>query len=223
MAESTESTRHESVAVIDCEHAVHTAVKFWCSHARPPIQLAGHYLVVQQFLNEHPKPDIDAAIFDLAVASRRLDFDALDRIIRCGHRVVVYSRFATPEVILNSLDIGAVTYLTKSEPEEHLIAAIRAARTDSPYVGPRMGRAMLIDRTEGRPNLTAREKEVLMAWVGTESKSLVGQELQIATPTVRTHLQRIRAKYQAVGRPAKTKAALFARAIQDGIMSVDDL
>jgi hypothetical protein len=33
----------------------------------------------------------------------------------------------------------------------------------------------------------------------------------------------LRAKYAAVGRPAKTKAALVARAIQDGIVSVHDL
>jgi hypothetical protein len=33
----------------------------------------------------------------------------------------------------------------------------------------------------------------------------------------------VRAKYAAVGRPATTKAALVARAIQDGIVNVDDI
>ena len=35
--------------------------------------------------------------------------------------------------------------------------------------------------------------------------------------------QRARAKYAAVGRPAPTKAALIARAVQDGILSIEDL
>ena len=72
-------------------------------------------------------------------------------------------------------------------------------------------------------NLAPREKEVLIAWFRTESKDLVARQLQIAPTTVRTHLQRVRAKYAAVGRPATTKAALVARAIQDGIVNVDDI
>ncbi|WP_411156391.1 helix-turn-helix transcriptional regulator [Nocardia cyriacigeorgica] len=48
----------------------------------------------------------------------------------------------------------------------------------------------------------------------TESKTLVGQRLYITTGTVNTHLERIRTKYAQAGRPAPTKAALVARAIQ---------
>jgi DNA-binding CsgD family transcriptional regulator len=82
---------------------------------------------------------------------------------------------------------------------------------------------MVTDRSLGRPNLPAREEEVLIAWFQTESKDLVAEKLHIAPSTVRTHLQRVRAKYAAVGRPATTKAALVARAIQDGIINLDDL
>jgi DNA-binding NarL/FixJ family response regulator len=137
--------------------------------------------------------------------------------------VIVYSHIASDEVILTSLDRGAVTYLTKSERKEHLIDAIRAAGTDTPYIGPKMAGAVLNDGTVGRPNLARREKEVLIAWFRTESKDLVAGQLQIAPTTVRTHLQRVRAKYAAVGRPATTKAALIARAIQDGIINIDDI
>jgi DNA-binding NarL/FixJ family response regulator len=158
------------------------------------------------------------------VQSGRLDFGSLDRIIGSGHRVIVYSHFATAEVILHCLDRGAATYLVKGlESKRHLLEAIRAAPTDIPYVTPPMSCAMRINCSSGRPNLTAREKEVLIAWVRTESKQLVARGLDIAAPTVRSHLQRIRAKYAAVGRPAKTKAALVARAVQDGIISIHDL
>jgi hypothetical protein len=64
---------------------------------------------------------------------------------------------------------------------------------------------------------------VLVAWFQTENKEAVGKRLFIEPTTVCTHLQRVRANYAAVGRPAPTKAALIARAIQDGILSVDDL
>lgn len=71
--------------------------------------------------------------------------------------------------------------------------------------------------------LSAREREILVAWLKTDSKTAVGQELFLTASTVRTYLQRIREKYARVGRPARTKAALAARAIQDGYIGLDEL
>jgi DNA-binding NarL/FixJ family response regulator len=215
-----------SVAVVDEHDAIHTAVQLWCSRTKPAIRFAGNYFSAEQFLAEHPSPSasgVGPVVLELHMQGNGVDFAALDRIVSRRHRVIVYSHVATDEVILTALDRGAVTYVTKSERKGHLIDAIRAAGTDTPYVGPRMGLAMLNDSTVGRANLAPREKEVLIAWFRTESKDLVARQLHIAPTTVRTHLQRVRAKYAAVGRPASTKAALVARAIQDGIVNVDDI
>ena len=86
-----------------------------------------------------------------------------------------------------------------------------------------MGKTLANGSTLGRINLSEREKEVLVAWFQTESKELVGKRLFIAPTTVRTHLQRARAKYAGAGRSAPTKSALLARAIEDGILSLNDL
>ena len=40
--------------------------------------------------------------------------------------------------------------------------------------------------------------------------------------TLNTHLQRIRLKYAAAGRDASTKASLLARALQDGLTTLDE-
>ena len=74
-----------------------------------------------------------------------------------------------------------------------------------------------------RPDLAPREREVLLAWILNDNKDDVASLLQISATTVRTHLQRIRDKYAAAGRPAPTKAALLARALQDGLIDVNDL
>ena len=216
----------ESVAVIDGHDAIHAAVELWCAEAQPPIRFGGNYFSAEQFLEEHPPAAtsrVGVVVLELEMQRHHVDFGALDLIVGQPHQVIVYSHITTDEVILSALDRGAVTFLAKSERKEHLIDAIRAAGTDTPYVGPRMAGAMLNDSAVGRPNLAPREKEVLIAWFRTESKDLVARQLQIAPTTVRTHLQRVRAKYAAAGRPATTKAALVARAIQDGIVSVDDI
>ncbi|MGK2882400.1 MAG: LuxR C-terminal-related transcriptional regulator [Mycobacterium sp.] len=211
-----------AVAVIDDHDAIHAAVRLWCLHATPPIaQLTGH-LSWSEFLAAEV-PEDAVVVFDLEQESGRPTFAGLEQVVARGHRVVVYSHLPASEVILRCLDIGAVTYLVKSEGRKHLIDAVRAACTNEPYVGPRMAGAMLSDQSSGRPSLAPREQQVLMAWFQTESKELVAAKLSIAPTTVRTHLQRVRAKYAAVGRPAPTKSALMARAIQDGILVVNDL
>ena len=212
------------IAVIDDLDIVHSGIKAWCAATEPPITVSGCFLDSASFLDAHPSPSAAArvAVVDLELTCRKPDFEALERIVDAGHRVVVYSHLEQNEVILRCLDLGAVTYLVKSEGKRHLIEAVRSAASDTPYVGPRMAGALHSDSTVGRPSLAAREKEVLVAWFQTESKELVGNRLFISPATVRTHLQRIRLKYAAVGRPATTKAALVARAIQDGLISVDE-
>lgn len=73
------------------------------------------------------------------------------------------------------------------------------------------------------PGLSPREIEVLCTWLLVDSKVEVGENLFISMGTVNTHITRIRAKYSDVGRQAPTKAALVARAVQDGLISLDEL
>jgi DNA-binding NarL/FixJ family response regulator len=212
-----------SVTVIDDHDAIKMAVQIWCEEADPPIAIDKGYDSTTDFLAVHRGGPPAVVIFDLEQREHRPDFEGLEKVAAGGHRVIVYSHLAGDEVILRCLELGAVTFIVKSEDKSHLVDAIRAALINEPCVGPRMAKAIFHDRSVGRPKLGPREKEVLIAWFQTESKDLVGQKLEISSTTVRTHLQRVRAKYAAVGRPAPTKSALVARAIQDGIIFLDDL
>jgi DNA-binding NarL/FixJ family response regulator len=214
-----------SIVVIDRQAVVHAGVEHWLIGSVPPIKIAGHFSHPAEFIAAYPKadPTVDVALLALMYDGHAPDFNSLRAICSAGHRVIVYSHLATDEVILTCLDEGALTFVAKSESGTHLRDAIYAARSAIPYVAPRMASALLHDRAGARPHLTDREREVLVAWFQTENKDLVGRRLFIEPSTVRTHLQRVRAKYAAIGRPAPTKAALIARAIQDGILSIDDL
>lgn len=214
-----------TVAVIDSHDVVHAGIDAWCAQADPPIKLVGSFHSPTEMLARYPDVpnEVDVVVFDVFINGDRPAFDALRGMCRAGQPVVVYSQLSADEVILTCMDLGASTYLVKTEGRRHLIDAIYAAHSAEPYVGPQMAQALANDRTSGRTNLSEREKEVLITWFQTESKELVGSRLYIAPTTVRTHLQRARAKYAAVGRPAPTKAALLARAIEDGILSLNDL
>ncbi|MBB2993685.1 DNA-binding NarL/FixJ family response regulator [Mycolicibacterium iranicum] len=213
------------IAIIDDHDVVHAGIQAWCADADPPIKVVDSFTRPAEYFAKYPGPPdgIDVVLLDLQIEGNRPDFDVLSSLADRDQRVIVYSHITTDEVILTCLELGAVTYLVKSEGKRHLIEAIHSAHTVTPYVGPRMGKAMLNDSTVGRIKLTDREKQVLVAWFQTESKDLVAKRLFIAPTTVRTHLQRARAKYAGVGRPAPTKSALLARAIEDGILSLKDL
>jgi DNA-binding NarL/FixJ family response regulator len=224
MSGETDGESAVSIVVVDRQAVVHAGLRSWLAGSDPEIKIVDHFFDPAEFKSAYPTATsaVDVVLCALEYDGHA-DFGTLSEICRLGHRVIVYSHHVTDEVILTCLDVGALTYVATSEGEDHLCEAIYAARSHTPYVSPRMARALLNDRTVGRPHLSKREREVLVAWFQTENKELVGRRLFIEPSTVRTHLQRVRAKYAAVGRPAHTKAALIARAVQDGILSIDDL
>lgn len=213
------------VAVVDSYEVVHAGIATWLrdDHALGSSTTA-YYVDTGEFLRRHPLPPDDAHVVVLGLAADDANSLAAVRdLTHRGYHVVVYSHLTDRDVIRTAIDSGARTYLFQTAGREHLLKAIRAAVTPFPYVGPNVA-AALDDRNFClRPVLAPREQEVLLAWFRTDSKELVAQQLFLAPSTVRTHLQRIRAKYIAAGRPAGTKAALVARAIQDRIISIDDL
>ncbi len=103
-------------------------------------------------------------------------------------------------------------------PAEPATGALRALHPILPVDSAADSRPQFV-----RPSLSAREREVLLAWLRSDSKSRVAEELVLSLGTVNTHLTRIRAKYAEVNRPASSKAALVARALQDGLVTVDEL
>ncbi|MFI1917914.1 response regulator [Nocardia sp. NPDC020380] len=213
------------IAIVDDHPLIRDGVRGWCAAAEPEIRVSADHPDPAAFLaaTEADRGELDAVVLDLQFDQRAPDLTALGAICERGHRVVVYSQHTEPRLVRDCLDLGAVTYLSKTEGREHLIAALHAAAEVRPYLSPTMARAMSDDADDDRPKLSQREREVLLAWFQTESKALVAQQLYITAGTVNTYLERIRAKYAAVGRPAPTKAALVARAIRDGLIGTDEL
>jgi len=165
----------------------------------------------------------DVVLLDLQLGQGPPAFGSLRQLVDAGRQVVVYSMRDDEKTALTCLDLGAATYLTKSEGREHLVGATLAAADERPYMPPALAGALGANARGDRPQLSLREEDVLIEWFQSESKELVAQRLGITVRTVNTYLDRVRIKYANVGRPARTKASLVARALQDGLVDVDDL
>ncbi|MFI9456903.1 response regulator [Amycolatopsis sp. NPDC052450] len=218
MAFATELT----AVVVDDHPAVRAGVLYWLSSGSPPVTVVAEGDDVRAaWIGEGARADV--VILDLHLNSTTPAIGDLRRLIEAGRRVVVYSMRADDETVLQCLELGALSYLTKAEGAEHLLEAVRAAAADRSYTPPSLAGALAGDRSERRPALSARETEVLIEWFQSESKDFVAHRLGISPNTVNSHLERIRVKYAQIGREAPTKAALVARAIQDGLIGVSDL
>ena len=210
------------VVIVDDHPAVVEGIRTWCAAADPPIVVSasGGRPVVA---TAGPGADADVVVFALLLEDGIQSFRALARLVEAGRRVVVYSQSADSDTILRCLELGVATYLTKAEGREHLIPALRAVAQGHPYVSPALGEAMAGDRGAERPTLSEREREVLLAWFESDSKSLVAARFGLSVKTVEIYIGRVRIKYADVGRPATTKAALVARALQDGLVDLSEL
>lgn len=218
MAFATELT----AVVVDDHPAVRAGVVYWLSSGSPPVTVVAEGEDMRAaWIGEGARADV--VILDLHLNSTTPAIGDLRRLIEAGRRVVVYSMRDDDETVLRCLELGALSYLTKAEGAEHLLEAVRAAAADRSYTPPSLAGALAGDRSERRPALSARETEVLIEWFQSESKDFVAHRLGISPNTVNSHLERIRVKYAQIGREAPTKAALVARAIQDGLIGVSDL
>ncbi|MEE1804624.1 DNA-binding response regulator [Streptomyces sp. NPDC101062] len=211
-----------SVALIDDHPVVLAGIESWYAASERPIAVTakGPDLSVA---TSGPGRDADVVVLDLQLAHGVPAYPELRQLVAQERQVIVYTMQDSQETALTCLDLGAFTYLTKAEGERHLMAATLAAADCRPYTPPALAGAFGSDARKGRPALTPREVEVLLEWFQSESKAMVGASLGLSVRTVNTYLERVRIKYANAGRPATTKANLVARAIQDGLTSLDEL
>ena len=68
------------------------------------------------------------------------------------------------------------------------------------------------------PGLSPRELETLAMYAEGALLADIGRQLYVGESTVRTYLARVREKYEAAGRPARTRLELRREAIREGLI-----
>ena len=126
-----------------------------------------------------------------------------------GVDVLVLTSYSDNERILDALDAGAVGYLLKDVDPDDVLSGVRAvARGESP-LHPKAARALLDARwAGGRPQLTAREVEVLQLVRDGLANKQIARQLQISERTVKAHLT---SAFSRIGVSDRTQAALWAQ------------
>ncbi|MEV0719122.1 response regulator transcription factor [Asanoa sp. NPDC050611] len=207
-----------AVAIVDDHPVVLEGVRSWLS-ADPRLEVVATGDNVDAVLTAGPA---DVILLDLRLHGRMV-VDKVSELSAAGQRVVVYSEHHESSTILAVLDAGAVAFLAKHEGRDHCVDTVLAAAADRPYVPPSLAGAMVGDRRSTRPSLSDKEREALLLWFQSMSKASVAKRMQISEHTVKQYVDRARIKYARAGRPAATKSALLARAIEDGLIRPEEI
>lgn len=133
-------------------------------------------------------------------------------------RVVMLTASNDESTLAAALEAGCTGFVTKSEPLDTVIAAVRGAMLGEAVITPTLLTRLLPRlgaRTRGRnPDLTVREREVLRLIVRGLSNQEIAGELTIALDTARNHVRSILSK---LGVHSKLQAA--AVAVQRGLVN----
>jgi DNA-binding NarL/FixJ family response regulator len=156
-----------------------------------------------QFQHLHP----DVTLLDLQLPDG--DGSTAIGIIRknCpAARIIVLSVNETEEDIHRAIAAGAAGYLPKSIAPEEMLGAIRAVHLGGTYFPENIAARMTARQT--RPELTAREAEVLHLLVRGRSNKEIASDLDISTRTAKLHVGHILQKLNVMDRTQAVTAAL---------------
>lgn len=117
-------------------------------------------------------------------------------------RVVILTLSDDDEAMLEALLAGAVGYVVKEATLEEIVAAIHAAAEGDAVIPPRVAPEILrrlrvaspAPTTDGAPELSERELEVLRLIVDGRDNATIATELFISPNTVKSHVASIFAK-----------------------------
>jgi len=126
-------------------------------------------------------------------------------------RMIALTTYGGDEDIRRALAAGMQAYLTKDVLHDELLNAIRAVHDGRRYLPPNVAAALAAQVP--RPDLSAREVQVLELIVRGLANKQIGYTLTIAEHTVKNHVKNILSK---LGVQDRTQAATAA--IQRGII-----
>src|SRR6266536_6019162 len=205
------------MAVVDDETILLYGLEAWLAQTGPGLELVATAQSVAELLCG-PGRSARVVLLDLRLRDGIPIADNVRDLTAAGAVVVTYSTRDDPALIREAVRAGAHSYVRKSVDPSEARTAIEAAAAGVRYTSRAHAAAMATDREPERPELSRQEREVLRLYASGLTITSVARRLAIRSGTAKSYLDRVRDKYDAAGRSARTKMELRDRALEDGIL-----
>ena len=124
--------------------------------------------------------------------------------------VLILTTYDLDQYVYAALKAGASGFALKSSPIDWLVEAISIVASGEALLAPELTRRLIAEYVAGPPptqlesiplpQLTVREREVLVLIARGRSNEQIGQELTVSQATVKTHVNRILGKLSVSSR-----------------------
>ncbi|HOW69138.1 MAG TPA: response regulator transcription factor [Phycisphaerae bacterium] len=202
-SQTTVSTHRKSILIVD-DHALVRNMLADCIGASADLCVAGVACDAETALNEAIRLKPDIVLMDIDMPGM-LCFDAARMIrTRCPDtRILFLSAFFHDRYIEQALAVEASGYVTKNEPPDALLKAIRAVAAGESYYSAEIlarvvvtsdGVSLPESRHSRTSTLTQRELEILRYLVRGLAKKEIAELMHISVNTVNRHTDSIMTK-----------------------------
>ena len=164
------------------------------------------------------KRKVDLVVLDLRLSDESQPIDNVEKIEELTDNIVVLSSLESPYLLRQVLKTSVAEVLSKTQPSEEVVAAIRRTLSGKPAISTEMAAAMDGDPLLEAVDLSDRQREVLELYASGEPAKRVARLTGLKQDTVNDYLSRVRQKYSSVGRDTFTKLDLYQRAQEDGFL-----
>jgi DNA-binding NarL/FixJ family response regulator len=157
----------------------------------------------------------DLAVIDIRMP--KLDGCELVRRARLAApatRIVVYTGYADPALVAETVDAGAVGFLLKESPIRDLARAVATVAEGRMYLDPVLAGAVMAAAQAPAPQLTQRERDVLRLLSTGLIYDDIAALLFLSPETVRKHVRNATGKLGAA-----TKTEAVARALRQHVIA----
>jgi DNA-binding NarL/FixJ family response regulator len=204
------------LAAVDDDRMLLSGLAAWLA-AAADLRLVAASDTVDGLLG-HGTDGIDVVLLDLLLADRSDPADNVRRLAEAGPRVLVVSVVADPDQVMAAYAAGAAGYLTKDRDLDEVARTVRGVASGSDPCPSELAFAIAHDQRPGRPRLSLRERQLLLAYAAGMTLDAAARRIGIRPATAKHYLERIKQKYRSVGRPTYTKLDLATRVREDGLL-----
>lgn len=216
MAEDAQTKHVATVAIVDDHEAVRIGLRAACEAAG--YEVMADTADVAELLPVIEARHCDVVVLDLSLGDGTTVTENVRAVLATGSAVLVHSIADRVAAVRESLAAGAAGVIPKASPMSAVIGAIATVAGGGVLTNVEWASAIEADREFAKAQLGRRERDVLHLYASGLPLKAVAMQLGIAHSTAREYLDRIRAKYVEIGRPAPTKVDLLRRAVEDGIL-----
>lgn len=207
------------IGVVEDHSAVVMGVQAMLA-GRPDLLVAASAPTVSDLLDQ--QVPVDFVLLDLRLADGSSPTSNVDQLRAAGLEALIFTGAENPYLVRLAAKAGVLGVIRKSAPTEQIVEAIAAAAHGHPVTTTEWAAAIDGDPDLPDVGLSPRQQDVLTLYASGEKAERVARMTGLTPHTVNDYLARIRTKYAAAGRPARTKTDLYKRAVEDGWLPVPE-